>query len=64
MGIQKPEAGASGFPVAHLGEREQPCAFWLAWSLRLRIESICQPYIGGIKEVREINAEYTAPFVR
>ena len=29
-----------------------------------RIESIYQPYIDGIKEIREINAEYNAPFVR
>ena len=29
-----------------------------------RIERIYQPYIDGIKEIREINAEYNAPFVR
>ena len=29
-----------------------------------RIESIYQPYIDGLKEIREINAEYNAPFVR
>ncbi len=29
-----------------------------------RIESIYQPYIDGLKELREINAEYNAPFVR
>ena len=29
-----------------------------------RIESIYQPYIDGLKEFREINAEYNAPFVR
>ena len=29
-----------------------------------RIEAICQPYIDGSKEIREINAEYNAPFVR
>ena len=29
-----------------------------------RIESIYQPYIDGEKEIREINAEYNAPFVR
>ena len=29
-----------------------------------RIESIYQPYIDGLKEIREINAEYSAPFVR
>ena len=29
-----------------------------------RIESIYQPYIDGLKEIREINAEYRAPFVR
>ena len=29
-----------------------------------RIESIYQPYIDGIKEISEINAEYNAPFVR
>ena len=29
-----------------------------------RIESIYQPYIDGLKELREINADYTAPFVR
>ena len=27
-------------------------------------ESIYQPYIDGEKELREINASYTAPFVR
>ena len=29
-----------------------------------RTESIYQPYIDGLKELREINAEYSAPFVR
>ena len=29
-----------------------------------RIEGIYQPYIDGEKEIREINAEYNAPFVR
>ena len=29
-----------------------------------RTESIYQPYIDGEKEISEINAEYTAPFVR
>ena len=29
-----------------------------------RIESIYQPYIDGPKELREINEEYNAPFVR
>ena len=29
-----------------------------------RIENIYQPYIDGEKEIREINAEYRAPFVR
>ncbi|MBR0143086.1 MAG: hypothetical protein IJM21_02775 [Clostridia bacterium] len=29
-----------------------------------RIEAIYQPYIDGIKEIREINEEYRAPFVR
>ena len=29
-----------------------------------RIESIYQPYIDGVKEIREINAEYNAPFMR
>ncbi|MBQ2278564.1 MAG: hypothetical protein II333_08345 [Clostridia bacterium] len=29
-----------------------------------RIETIYQPYIDGKKEIREINAEYRAPFVR
>ena len=29
-----------------------------------RIESLYQPYIDGLKEIAEINAEYTAPFVR
>ena len=29
-----------------------------------RIETIYQPYIDGLKEIREINAEYNAPFVR
>ena len=29
-----------------------------------RIESIYQPYIDGLKEIREINEDYRAPFVR
>ena len=29
-----------------------------------RIESIYQPYIDGLKEISEINAEYRALFVR
>ena len=29
-----------------------------------RIESIYQPYIDGLKELSEINTEYSAPFVR
>ena len=29
-----------------------------------RIENIYQPYIDGVKELREINEEYRAPFVR
>ena len=29
-----------------------------------RIETMYQPYIDGIKELREINEEYRAPFVR
>ena len=29
-----------------------------------RIETIYQPYIDGEKEIREINAEFRAPFVR
>ena len=29
-----------------------------------RIESIYQPYIAGLKKISEINAEYSAPFVR
>ena len=29
-----------------------------------RIETLYQPYIDGLKEIAEINAEYTAPFVR
>lgn len=29
-----------------------------------RTESIYQPYIDGLKEISEINAEYTAPFVK
>ena len=29
-----------------------------------RTESIYQPYIDGLKELREINAEDSAPFVR
>ena len=29
-----------------------------------RIESIYQPYIAGLREISEINAEYRAPFVR
>ena len=29
-----------------------------------RIEAIYQPYIDGIKEISEINAEYTAPVVK
>ena len=28
------------------------------------IDSIYQPYIDGLKEIREINEEYRAPFVR
>ena len=29
-----------------------------------RIDTIYQPYIDGIKEIREINEEYQAPFVQ
>ena len=29
-----------------------------------RAEAIYQPYIDGEKEIREITAEYSAPFVR
>lgn len=29
-----------------------------------RIENIYQPYIDGEKEIEEINASYSAPFVR
>ena len=29
-----------------------------------RVESIYQPYIDGLKEIAEINAEYNAPFIR
>ena len=29
-----------------------------------RIESIYQPYIDGLKEISEINAEYKAPHVK
>ena len=29
-----------------------------------RLEAIYQPYIDGLKEISEINAEYRAPFVR
>ena len=29
-----------------------------------RSDSIYQPYIDGLKEISEINAEYSAPFVR
>ena len=29
-----------------------------------RIELLYQPYIDGLKEIVEINAEYTVPFVR
>ena len=29
-----------------------------------RVEEIYQPYIAGLKEIREINAEYNARFVR
>ena len=29
-----------------------------------RIESIYQPYIDGLKELREINEEFSAPLVR
>ena len=29
-----------------------------------RIEALYQPYIDGLKEIAEINAEYTAPLVR
>ena len=28
------------------------------------VESIYQPYIDGLKEISEINAEYSAPLVR
>lgn len=28
------------------------------------VERIYQPYIDGLKEIREINEEYRAPFVR
>ena len=28
------------------------------------VESIYQPYIDGLKEIREINAEYSAPLVK
>ena len=28
------------------------------------VDEMYQPYIDGLKELREINAEYTAPFVR
>ena len=28
-----------------------------------RIEALYQPYIDGLKEIREINEEYAAPFV-
>ena len=60
----------------HLMMEAMQCG--LSWSLMIkkreisstrnrgdgRIESIYQPYIDGLKEIREINAEYTAPFVR
>ena len=29
-----------------------------------KIETIYQPYIDGIKEIREINAEYAARFIK
>ena len=29
-----------------------------------RLEALYQPYIDGLKEISEINAEYRAPFVR
>ena len=29
-----------------------------------RLEALYQPYIDGLKEIREINEEYRAPFVR
>ena len=29
-----------------------------------RTESIYRPYIDGLKEIRQINAEYSAPLVR
>ena len=29
-----------------------------------RIENIYQPYIEGFREISEINADYSAPFVR
>ena len=40
-----------------------------ATAFRLRVSrvhslSIYQPYIDGVKEIREIDADYTAPFVR
>ena len=43
--------------------------FWFAlgsamYAALTSIEAIYQPYIDGEKEIREINAEYNAPFVR
>lgn len=29
-----------------------------------RVETVYQPYIDGLKEISEINASYTAPFVK
>ena len=43
--------------------------FWFAlgsavYAALTSIEAIYQPYIDGEKEIREITAEYSAPFVR
>ncbi|MBQ7523167.1 MAG: hypothetical protein IJT07_01425 [Oscillospiraceae bacterium] len=48
------------------GSCSSTCEFCSGCDIRggSRVETIYQPYIDGIKEISEINAEYTAPFVR
>ena len=66
-----------GFDLAHIdGVRIVHQALWGACGIDCefcsgcdnrgggRVESIYQPYIDGEKEIREINAEYSAPIVR
>ena len=45
-------------------EREEIVKKALWGSCGAECESLYQPYIDGLKEIAEINAEYTAPFVR